>query len=49
MHERGEKCIQSFGREGLKQKDHLKNQYMYGRMGSKWTLVRLAGGGGGGD
>jgi hypothetical protein len=37
---RGEKRLQGFGR---KAKDHLKEQGVDGRMGSKWTLGRLAG------
>jgi hypothetical protein len=35
-------------RESPKEKDHLKDQGVDGRMGSKWTLGRLVGGGGGG-
>jgi hypothetical protein len=31
--------------ESLKEKDHLKDQDVDGRMGSKWTLGRLVGGG----
>jgi hypothetical protein len=31
-----------------KEKDHLKDQGIAGRMGSKWTLGSLVGGGGGG-
>jgi hypothetical protein len=30
--------------ESPKEKDHLKDQGVDGRMGSKWTLERLAGG-----
>jgi hypothetical protein len=30
--------------EGPKRKDHLKDQGVDGRMGSKWTLGKLAGG-----
>jgi hypothetical protein len=30
----------------LKEKDHLKDEGVDGRMGSKWTLGRLGGGGG---
>jgi hypothetical protein len=30
--------------ESLKEKDHLKDQGIDGRMGSKWTLGRLVGG-----
>jgi hypothetical protein len=42
-HGRGQKRVQSFGGkpEG---KEHLKEQGVEGRMGSKWTLGRLAGG-----
>jgi hypothetical protein len=31
-------------RESLKKKDHMKDQGVDGRVGSKWTLGRLAGG-----
>jgi hypothetical protein len=44
--ERGETCT-GFWWESLKEKVHLKDQGVDGRMGSKWTLERLAGGGGG--
>jgi hypothetical protein len=37
MHGRGEKCVHGFGR-----KVRLKDQGVDGRMGSKWTLGRLA-------
>jgi hypothetical protein len=30
--------------ESPKERDHLKDQGVDGRMGSKWTLVRFAGG-----
>jgi hypothetical protein len=42
-HGTGEKRVQVFGGkpEG---KDHLKDQGVDGRMGSKWTLGRLVGG-----
>jgi hypothetical protein len=39
-HGRGEKHVQ----ESPTKKDHLKNQGVVGRMGSKWTLERLVGG-----
>jgi hypothetical protein len=44
MHGRGEKRIQGFGGKALKEKDHLKDQGVDGRMGSKLTLERLVGG-----
>jgi hypothetical protein len=31
----------------LRERDHLKDQGVDGRVGSKWTLGKLAGGGGG--
>jgi hypothetical protein len=43
--ERGETCI-GFWWESQKEKDHLKDQGVDARMGSKWTLGRLVGGGG---
>jgi hypothetical protein len=46
--ERGETCT-GFWWESPKEKDHLEDQGVDGRMGSKWTLVRLVGGGGGVD
>jgi hypothetical protein len=42
---RGETCT-GFWCASPKEKDHLKNQGIDGRMGSKWTLERLAWGGG---
>jgi hypothetical protein len=42
--ERAETCT-GFWWESPKGKDHLKDQGVDGRIGSKWTLVRLAGGG----
>jgi hypothetical protein len=33
-----------FWLESPKEKDHLENQGVDGRMGSKWTLGRLVGG-----
>jgi hypothetical protein len=41
--ERGETCT-GFWWESRKEKDHLKDQGVDGRMGSKWTLGRLVGG-----
>jgi hypothetical protein len=38
--ERGEKC-RGFWWESLKEKYHLKDQGVDGRMGSKWTSGRL--------
>jgi hypothetical protein len=40
----GEKLLQSFGGKASKEKNQLKDQGVDGRMGSKWTLGRLAGG-----
>jgi hypothetical protein len=42
--ETGETCT-GFWWESPKVKDHLKDQDVDGRMGSKWTLGRLVGGG----
>jgi hypothetical protein len=42
--ERGETCA-GFGRENPKKRHHVKDQGVDGRMGSKWTLGGLAGGG----
>jgi hypothetical protein len=39
----GRKCT-GFWWKSLKEKDHLKDQRVDGRMGSKWTLGRLVGG-----
>jgi hypothetical protein len=41
--ERGETCT-GFWWESPKEKDHLKDQGVDERMGSKWTLGRLVGG-----
>jgi hypothetical protein len=41
--ERGEKCT-GFWWASPKENDHLKDQGVDETMGSKWTLVRLAGG-----
>jgi hypothetical protein len=41
--ERGEMCT-GFWWECIKEKDHLEDQGVDGRMGSKWTLGRLVGG-----
>jgi hypothetical protein len=40
----GQKCIE-FWWESLKEKDHLEDQGVDWRMGSKWTFGRLTGGG----
>jgi hypothetical protein len=41
--ERGETCTW-FWWESPKEKDHLKDRGVDGRMGSEWTLGRLVGG-----
>jgi hypothetical protein len=38
----GEECVQGF--ESQKERDHLEDQGVDGRMGSEWILGRLAGG-----
>jgi hypothetical protein len=38
----GEECVKGFERQ--KERDHLGDQGMDGRMGSEWILGRLAGG-----
>jgi hypothetical protein len=43
--ERGETRT-GFWWESPKEKDHLEDEGVDGRMGSKWTLGRLVGGGG---
>jgi hypothetical protein len=45
-HGRGEKRVQGFGGKARRRKDHLEDQGVDGRMGPKWTLGRLVGGGG---
>jgi hypothetical protein len=44
--ERGKMC-REFWQESPKEKDHLEDHGIDGKMGSKWTSGRLAGGGGG--
>jgi hypothetical protein len=44
----GKRCT-GFWWETPKEKDHLEHQGADERIGSKWTLGRLVGGGGGGD
>jgi hypothetical protein len=46
--ERREKC-RRFWWESLKERDHLEDQDVGGKMGSEWNLWRLAWGGGGLD
>jgi hypothetical protein len=41
--ERGEMC-RGFWWESPKEREHLKDQFVDGRIGSKWTLGRLVGG-----
>jgi hypothetical protein len=41
--ERGQTCT-GFWWEGLRERDHLKDQGVDGRMGPKWTLLRFVGG-----
>jgi hypothetical protein len=43
--ERGETCT-GFSWENQGERGHVKDQGVDGRIGSKWTLGRLAGGGG---
>jgi hypothetical protein len=42
--ERREKCT-TFWSESEKKKDHLKDRVIDGKMGSKWNVRRLVGGG----
>jgi hypothetical protein len=46
MHGRGGEKRTRFWRESPKERDHLDDQGVDGRMGSEWILGRLAGGGG---
>jgi hypothetical protein len=41
---RGEKRVEGFGGESPKEKVHLEDQGVGGRMGSEWSLGRLVGG-----
>jgi hypothetical protein len=43
--ERGQMCT-GFWWKSLKERDHFEDERVNGRIGSKWTLARLAGGGG---
>jgi hypothetical protein len=43
-HGRGGKRVQGFGGKARSKKDHLKDQGVDGRMGSKLTFGRLIGG-----
>jgi hypothetical protein len=43
-HGRGEKRVQSIGGKSPREREHLKDQGVDGRMGSNWTLERLVGG-----
>jgi hypothetical protein len=43
---RGERSVQGFGGKPPKERDHLEDQGVDGRIGSEWILGRLAGGGG---
>jgi hypothetical protein len=42
-HGRGEKIVQGFGWKAPKERDHLEDQGVDGRMGSEWILGRVAG------
>jgi hypothetical protein len=46
--ERREKCTR-FWRESPKERDHLEDEGVSGKMGSEWILGKLAWGGGGLD
>jgi hypothetical protein len=48
-HGRGEKRVRGFYGKARRKKDLLEDQGVDGRMGSKWTLGRLVGGGCGVD
>jgi hypothetical protein len=43
-HGRGEKRVQDFGGKARRERSHLEDQGVDGRMESKWTLGRLVGG-----
>jgi hypothetical protein len=40
----GQKVVQGFGGRSHKERDHLEDRGIDGRMGSEWILERLAGG-----
>jgi hypothetical protein len=40
----GEESVQGFGGKTPKERDHLENQSVDGRMGSEWIIGRLGGG-----
>jgi hypothetical protein len=42
-HGRGEKRVQGCSGKARREKNHLEDQGVDGRMGSKWTLERLVG------
>jgi hypothetical protein len=44
MHGRREECTR-FWWESLKERDHMKDQGIDGRMGSEWILTEIGGGG----
>jgi hypothetical protein len=46
-HGRGRETCTGFWWESPKERDQLKDQSVDGRMGTKWTVWRLVGGGGG--
>jgi hypothetical protein len=41
-HGRGEKCVQGFGGDSPKERDHWEDQGVGGKMGSELILGRLA-------
>jgi hypothetical protein len=43
-HGRGEESVKGFGGESPKERNHLEDQGVGGKMGSEWILGRLAGG-----